>query len=98
MHEVFVGVQPRWDQLQLDQLVDVAVERLQLLDVDFVLVHVVGHGLVDRDQVFEVDTQDGDLEASAPVVGLPVVVKVPAGGQQVRHLVQYLDGGKTQCV
>lgn len=98
VHKVFVGVQPRWDQLQLDELVDVAVQRLQLLDVDFVLVHVVGHGLVDRDQVFEVHAQDGDLEACTPVVGLPVVVKVPAGGQHVRHLVQCLGGGQKQCV
>lgn len=36
------------------------------------------------------DPQDGDLEACAPVVRLPVVVVVPAGGQEVCHLVQNL--------
>lgn len=88
--QVLVGVQPGGDLLQLDQLVDVAVERLELLHVHLAVLHVVRHGLVDRNQVFEVDAQDGDLEARAPVVRLPVVVVVPAGGQQVRHLVQDL--------
>lgn len=36
------------------------------------------------------DAQDGDLEAGAPVVSLPVVVVIPAGGQEVCHLVQNL--------
>lgn len=36
------------------------------------------------------DAQDGDLEAGAPVVRLPVVVVIPAGGQEVCHLVQDL--------
>lgn len=92
--QVLVGVQPRGDLLQLDQLVDVAVQSLQLLDVHLVVLHVIRHGLVDRDQVFEVDPEDGDFETRTPVVSLSIVVIVPAGGQQVRHLVQYLGSEK----
>lgn len=92
MDQVLVGVQPGRDLLQLDQLIDVAVERLELLDVHLAVLHIVRHGLIDRNQVFEVDAQDGDLEACAPAVLLSVVVVVPAGGQQVRHLVQNLRG------
>lgn len=90
MDQVLVGVQVGGDLLELDQLIDVAVESLELLDVHLAVLHKVRHGLIDRNQVFEVDAQDGDLEARAPVVRLPVVVVIPAGGQEVCHLVQNL--------
>lgn len=90
MDQVLVGVQVGGDLLELDQLIDVAVESLELLDVHLAVLHIVRHGLIDRNQVFKVDAQDGDLEARAPVVRLPVVVVIPAGGQEVCHLVQNL--------
>lgn len=78
MDQVLVSVQPGWDLLELDQLVDVAVECLELLDIDLVVLHVVGHGLIDGDQVFEVDAQDGDFETCTPAVCLSIIVIVSA--------------------
>lgn len=90
MDQVLVGVQLGGDLLELDQLIDVVVEGLELLDVHLVVLHVVRHGFIDRNQVFEVDAQDRDFKTRTPVVRLSVVVIVSAGGQQVCHLVQYL--------
>lgn len=95
MNQVLVGVQLGGDLLQLDQLIDVAVERLQLLDIHFALLHVVGHELVHGNQVFEVDAQDRDFKTCAPVVSLSIVVIVSAGGQKVCHLIQHLWSEKT---
>lgn len=81
MNQVFVSIQPRWVLLQLDQLIDVVVEGLQLLYVNLAVLHIVRHGFVDRDEVFQVDTQDGDFKPCAFAVGLPVIVIVPTGGQ-----------------
>lgn len=64
-----------------------AVECLELLDIDLVVLHVVGPGLIDRNQVLEVDAQDRDFKACAFVVSLSVVVKVSARGQQVCHFI-----------
>lgn len=88
--QVLVGVQLGGDLLELDQLINVVVEGLELLDVHLVVLHIVRHGFIDRNQVFEVDAQDRDFKTRTPVVHLSVVVIVSAGGQQVCHLVQYL--------
>ena len=63
---------------------------LQLAQVDLVPVDVVGQGLVQRDQVLQVDAQDRHLEAAALVVEAPVVDVVAARGEQLRHLAQGL--------
>ena len=90
MNQVLVCIQSVWVLLELDQLVDMAVEHLELLDIHLVVFHIIWHGLVDRDQVFEVDAKDGDFKTCTLAVSLSIVVKVSAGGQQVRHLIQYL--------
>ena len=90
MNQVLVCIQPGWDLLELDQLIDMAVKRLELLDIHLIVFHIVWHGLVDGNQVFEMDTKDGDFKTCTSAVSLSVVVKVSAGGQQVCHLIQYL--------
>lgn len=77
MQEVFVGLEGRRAGVDGHQVVDVAVQVLQLAQVDLVLVDVVRQGLVQRDQVLQVDAQDGNLEAAALVVN-PSVVDVVA--------------------
>lgn len=41
MDQVLVGVQVGGDLLELDQLIDVAVECLELLDVHLAVLHIV---------------------------------------------------------
>lgn len=41
MDQVLVGVQVGGDLLELDQLIDVAVESLELLDVHLAVLHIV---------------------------------------------------------
>lgn len=72
------------------QVVDIAVEMLQLAQVDLVLVDIVRQGLVQRDQILEVDAQDRHLEAGALAVNPAVVTEVAAGGEQLCHLTQGL--------
>lgn len=60
------------------QVVDVAVEVLQLAQVNLVLVDVVRQGLIQRDQILQVDAQNWHLEAGALVVNPPVVDVVAA--------------------
>lgn len=75
------------------QVVDVAVQVLQLAQIDLVLLQVVRQGLVQRDQVLQVDTQDGHLEAGALHVGPSVVAVVAPRGEQLCHLAQSLREG-----
>lgn len=96
MQEVFVGLE-RWRAaVDGQQVVDVAVQVLQFAQVDLVLVQVVWQGLVERDQVLEMDPQDGHLEAVTLVVNTPVVAVVASRGEQVRHLAQGLKGRGTE--
>ena len=90
MQEVFVGLEGRRAGVDGHQVVDVAVQVLQLAQVDLVHVDVVRQGLVQRDQVLQVDAQDGDLEAGALVVNPSVVDVVAARGEQLCHLTQGL--------
>ena len=75
------------------QLADVAVEVLQLAQVDLVPLHIVGQRLVQGDQVLQVHAQDGHLEPGALAVHAPVVTVVAARRQQLRHLTQGLGKG-----
>lgn len=92
MQKVFVGLERRLAAVDGQQVVDVAVQVLQLAQVDLLLLNVVRHGLIERDQVFQVDAQDGDLEAFAVVVNPAVVAVVAARGEQLCHLTQSLQG------
>lgn len=47
VNQVLVGIQPGWDLLELDQLVDVVVQGLELLDVHLVVLDIIRHGLID---------------------------------------------------
>lgn len=78
MQQVFVGLEGRRAAVNGQQVVDVAVQVLQLAQVDLLLVYVVRQSLVQRDQVLEVDTQDGHFESAALVVNPPVVAVVAA--------------------
>lgn len=93
MQKVFVGLQGRRAAVDGHQVADVAVQVLQLAQVDLVPIDVVRKGLVQRDQVLQVDAQDGHLEAAAHVVDPPVVDVVAARGEQLRHLTQGLREG-----
>ena len=90
MQEVFVGLEGGRAAVDGQQLVDVAVEVLQLAQVDLVPLHVVGQRLVQGDQVLQVHPQDGHLEAGAVAVHPPVVAVVATRRQQLRHLAQGL--------
>lgn len=90
MQKVFVGLERRRAAVDGQQVADVAVEVLQLAQVDLVLTDVVRQGLVERDQILEVDAQDGHLEAAAFVVNPSVVDVVAAWRQQLRQLTQGL--------
>lgn len=90
MQKVFVGLKRRRAAVDGQQVADVAVEVLQLAQVDLVLADVVRQGLVERDQILEVDAQDGHLEAAAFVVNPSVVDVVAAWRQQLRQLTQGL--------
>lgn len=78
MQKVFVGLKRRRAAVNGQQVIDVAVEMLQLAQVNLVLVDVVGQGLIQRDQILQVDTQDWHLEAGALTVNSPVVAVVAA--------------------
>lgn len=90
MQEVFVGLKGRRAVVNGQQVVDVAVQVLQLAQVDLVSLDKVWQSLVQGDQVLQVDTQDGHLEAAALVVNPAVVAVVAAGGEQLRHLTEGL--------
>lgn len=96
MQKVLVGLKGRRAAVDGQQLVDVAVEMLQLAQVDLVLVDVVGQRLVQRDQVLQVDAQDGHLEAGTLAVHPAVVAVVAAGREQLGHLAQGLERGRSQ--
>lgn len=78
MQKVFVGLKRRCAAVNGQQVVDVAVEVLQLTQVNLVVIDVVWQGLIQRDQILQVDTQDGHLEAGALVINPPVVDVVAA--------------------
>lgn len=78
VQEVFVGLERRRAAVNGQQVADVAVQVLQLAQVDLILFYVVRQGLVQRDEIFQMDTQDGDLEAAALVVNPPIVAIVAA--------------------
>lgn len=91
MQEVFVGLERRRAGVDGQQVIDVAVQVLQLAQVDLVPFDVVRQGLVQRDQVLQVDAQDGHLEAAALVVNPPIVSVVAARREQLCHLTQGLN-------
>lgn len=62
--------------MKAQQVVDVAVQVLQLAQVDLVLFYEVRKSFIERDQILQVDPQDGHLEASTIVVNSPVVAVV----------------------
>ena len=72
------------------QVSDVAVQVLQLAQVDLVALQVVGQGHVQGHEVLEVHPQDGQLEPGAVPVHTPVRPVVAAGRQQVRQFAQRL--------
>lgn len=76
------------------QVVDVAVQVLQFAQVDLFLVYVVRQSLVERDQVLQVDTQDGHLEAPAFVVDPPVVAVVAPRREEFCEFTQDLLGNE----
>lgn len=78
MQKVFVGLEGRRAAVNGQQVVDVAVQVLQFAQVDLLLVDEVRQGLVERDQVLQVDPQDGHLKALALAVDAPVVAVVAA--------------------
>lgn len=78
MQKVFVGLKRRCAAVNGQQVVDVAVEVLQLTQVNLVLIDVVWQGLIQRDQILQVDAQDGHLEAGALAINPPVVDVVAA--------------------
>lgn len=81
VQKVLVGLKGRREAVNGQQLIDVAVEMLQLAQVDLVLSDIVGQRLVERDQVLQVNAKDGHLEAAALAVD-PAVVAVVAAGRQ----------------
>lgn len=93
VQEVFVGLEGGRAAVDGQQVADVAVQVLQLAQVDLLLVDVVRQRLVERDQVLQVDPQDGHLEAPALAVDAPVVAVVAARGEQLGEFAQDLTGG-----
>lgn len=96
VQKVFVGLEGRRAAVDGQQVADVAVQVLQLAQVDLVLLNVVWQDFVQRDQILQVDAQDGHLEAAALVVNPAVVAVVAARGEQLCHLAQGLKKGKDQ--
>lgn len=94
MQKVFVGLERRRAAVDGQQIADVAVEVLQLAQVDLVLTNVVRQRLIERDQILQVDTEDGHLEAAAFVVNPSVADVVAVWWQQLRQLTQGLEAGK----
>lgn len=94
MQKVFVGLKRRLAAVNGQQVVDVAVQVLQFAQVDLFLVYVVRQRLVERDQVLQVDTQDGHLEAPAFVVDPPVVAVVAPRREEFCEFTQDLLGNK----
>lgn len=91
--EVHVGFHLGCSTLKGHQLVEGEIELLHLYDVHLVVVHPVGEDHVHGDQVLQVDSQDGDLEAFGVCEGLAVSTVVSIGGDQLRHLIPDLMGG-----
>lgn len=96
VQKVFVGFEWRRRAVKGQQVVDVAVQVLQLAQVDLLLFDVIWQGLVQRDQILEVDAQDGHLETAALIVNAPVVDVVAPRGKQLSHLTQGLKEDKDQ--
>lgn len=94
MQEVFVGFKGRCAAVDGQQIADVAVEVLQLAQVNLVLTNVVRQGLVEWDQILQVDAEDGHLKAAAVVVNPSVVDVVAARWQQLCQLTQGLNAGE----
>lgn len=63
---------------------------LHFPQVDLIVFEVVWQRLVEGDQVFEMNAQDGHLESSAVVVHAPVVWIVAVGRQQLCELTESL--------
>lgn len=80
MQKVLIGLEGRRAAVNGQQVVDIAVEMLQLAQVYLVLVDVVRQGLVQRDQILEVNAQDRHFEAGALAVNPAVVTVVTVGG------------------
>lgn len=80
MQKVLIGLEGRRAAVNGQQVVDIAVEILQLAQVYLVLVDVVRQGLIQRDQILEVNAQDRHLEAGALAVNPAVVTVVTVGG------------------
>lgn len=95
MQKVFVGLKRRRAAVDGQQIADVAVEVLQLAQVNLVLTNVVRQRLIEWDQIFQVDTEDGYLKAAAFVVNPSVVDVVAVWWQQLRQLTQGLKAGKS---
>lgn len=91
MQKVLVGLKRRRTAVNGQQVVDVTVEMLQFAQVYFVVLHIIRQSLVQGDQVLQMNTQDGHLEAGALVVYPPVVAVVTAGGEELCHLTQDLS-------
>lgn len=94
MQKVFVGLKGRRAAVNGQQVIYVAVQVLQFAQVDLVFVDVVWQGLIQRDQILQVDAQDGHLEAAALIVNPPVVAVVAARGEELSHLAQGLKEEK----
>lgn len=67
---------------------------LQFPQVDLIVLKVVWQRLVEGDQIFEMNTQNGHLESSALAVYPPVVWIVAVGWQQLCELTESLGGGE----
>lgn len=96
VQKVFVGLEGWCAAVNCQQVIDVAVQVLQLAQVDLVLFDVVRQGLIQRDQILQVDAQDGHFKACAIVVNSPVVAVVAARREQLCHLTQGLRDDKDQ--
>lgn len=91
VQQVLVGLERRFALVDGKQLADVAVQVLQLAQVDFLVLQVIRQRLIQRDQVLEVDAQDGHLKSAALVVHAPVVSVVTVGREQLGELAQRLQ-------
>lgn len=91
VQQVFVGL--KWWLALVDgqQIADVAVQVLQLSQVDLVNLQVVRQSFVQRNQIFKVHTQDGNFKATGFTVYSSVVSVVTVGGEQLCELAQGLQ-------
>jgi hypothetical protein len=91
MQQILVGFKRRRAGVYRQQVRDVRVEMLQFPQVNLLLLQVVWQGLVQGDQILQVDPQDRHFKPRTLTVHPSVVTIVTGGGQQLCHLAQGLE-------